>query len=429
MKIISKNKFRLPYIAMVAMLVVSIMESNAQDWSQWRGPNREGIFKGTNLNLDWSAKKPPLSWTFRQAGAGYSAPPVVGTTLYCQGAADGSDFAFALDTKTGNLKWKQNLGKQHEAVQNRGNGPRGSVTVDGDKLYLVRGDGQIHCLSAADGKMLWQKDFKADMNGKMMSDWGYSESPLIDGNLVICSPGGSDGTVAALDKNTGAVVWRSKELTENASHSSSIIAEIDGIRQYIVLSAKCAAGVAAKDGKLLWKVAIEGARVSAVIPTPVYSNNMVYVANAYGVGCFLVKLTRAGDIFNAETVYANQNMVNQHGGVVLVNGHIYGFTDGMGFVCQNMKTGEIVWREKVNEIVKGATLAVNDRLILQNEQTGLLVVVAASTDGWKELGRMEIPERSAVETTPKMVWAHPVVANGKLYTRDHDLLFCFDLQQ
>jgi outer membrane protein assembly factor BamB len=120
-------------------------------------------------------------------------------------------------------------------------------------------------------------------------------------------------------------------------------------------------------------------------------------------------------------------MVNQHGGVVLVNGYVYGFTDGLGFTCQNLKDGEIVWRERLSEIAKGATLAVNDRLILQDERTGLLVVVAASPDGWKEFGRMEIPERGKISSRDNMVWTHPVVANGKLYTRDQDLLFCFDL--
>ena len=426
MKILNKNKVMLPLMGCITMLVIAAMDVKAQDWPQWRGPNRDGIFKGTNLNLDWTAKKPPLVWTFRQAGAGYSAPTVVGTTLYCQGGADGNDFAFALDTRTGNLKWKQNLGVEFE--ESRGNGPRGSVTVDGDKLYLIRGGGQLHCLSAADGKMIWQKDLVKDLNGKMMSNWGFSESPLIDGNLVICSPGGTEGTVMAFDKNTGAVVWRAKELTDNASHSSAIVADVDGIRQYILLTNKCVAGVSAKDGKLLWTAPVEGSRVSAVIPTPIYYNNMVYVSNAYGVGCFLVKLTRAGDIFNAETVYSNQNMVNQHGGVVLMNGYIYGFTDGPGWVCQNFNTGETVWRERNSEVAKGAILAVNDRLLLYNERNGLLTVIAASPDGWKEFGRMQLPERTSVKTRESSaVWTHPVVADGKLFLRDHDLLFCFDL--
>jgi len=275
--------------------------------------------------------------------------------------------------------------------------------------------------------MIWQKELVKDFGGKLMSNWGYSESPLVDGNLVICTPGGRQGTLIALNKNTGALVWASKEWTDDAGYSSPIVAEVGGIRQYIQQSGKGVAGISATDGKLLWRVEIAGYRI-AVIPSPVFHDNTVYVTSGYNAGCNLIQLTRAGNNINAKVVYANSNMVNQHGGVVLVNGHIYGFTDGMGFVCQNLKSGEIVWRERISEVIKGATLAVNDRLILLNERDGLIVVVAASPDGWKEFGRMEIPERSKVQTRDNMVWTHPVVANGKLYVRDHDLLFCFDLK-
>ena len=425
MKMNMKNKNRLPVIVAVVMSVIAGISVKAQDWPQWRGANREGISKETGLNLDWSDKKPPLAWTFRQAGSGYSSPVIVGTTLYCQGAADGNDFAFALDTQTGKLKWKQDLGS--EFVESRGNGPRGSVTVDGDKLYLIRGAGQIHCLAAADGNILWQKDFKNDFNGSIMSNWGYSESPLVDGNLVICTPGGGEGALIALDKNTGDLVWRSKEWTDQASYSSPIVAEVGGLRQYIQQSGKGVAGVSARDGKLLWRVEGDNYR-TAVIPSPIFHDNTVYVTSGYNSGCLLVRLTRAGESINAETVYMNKNMTNQHGGVVLVNGHVYGFTDGVGFTCQNLLTGELVWRERINEVLKGAVLAVNDRLILQNERDGLLAVVAASPDGWKEFGRMALPERTKVSSQDNMVWTHPVVANGKLYIRDHDLLFCFDLK-
>jgi len=426
MKSNSKNKIRFSVIAMAVIQVITVMNLQAQDWRQWRGENREGIVKQTSLNLDWTQKKPPLTWTFRQAGAGYSAPVVVGTTLYCQGAADGNDFAFALDTKTGSLKWKQNLGPEYIQNDDRGNGPRGSVTVDGDKLYLIRGGGQIHCLLAADGKMIWQKDFKNDFGGKLMSGWGFSESPLVDDNLVICTPGGSGGTLIALDKNTGSTVWICKEWTDDAGYSSPIVAVVNGTRQYIQQSNKGVAGVAAKDGKLLWRVEVEGYR-TAVIPTPIYHDNMVYVTSGYTANCACIKLTGSGEEFVAETVYANKNLVNQHGGVVLVNGYVYGYSEDRNWVCQNLKTGEIVWKERNNEVAKGSVLAVNDRLLLFNEKGGRLTVVAASPDGWKEFGRMEIPERSEVQTRDNSVWTHPVIANGNLYLRDHDLLFCFDL--
>ena len=423
----SKNK--LLFVIMVVM-TISCMESNAQDWPQWRGKNRDGIFKGDNLNLNWSEKKPDLLWVFREAGSGYSSPSVIGNTIYISGAEENSDIVFALDAQTGNLKWKQHLGERY--VQDRGDGPRGTITVNEDKLYLICGGGQIYCLSAKDGKALWQKNFVTDFNGKIMSQWGYSESPLVDGNLVICTPGGVQGTLVALDKNTGAVVWICKEWTDEAGYSSPIVAEIDGVRQYIQQSAKGVAGVAAKDGKLLWRVEIEGYRV-AVIPTPVYKENIVYVTAGYNAGCTAIQLTKNGDRFNTKIVYNNKNMCNHHGGILLINGNIYGFSDISGWACQSMATGENLWSTgragEITNVGKGAVLAVNDRLLCLDERTGLLAVIAASTEGWKEFGRMEIPERTNMETKDNMVWAHPVVANGKLYIRDHDLLFCIDLRK
>ncbi|MDR0573579.1 MAG: PQQ-binding-like beta-propeller repeat protein [Tannerella sp.] len=412
-------------IIMITMPTIFGMESNAQDWPQWRGFERSGVSKETGLNLDWSNKKPSLSWTFRESGAGYSSPAIVGTTLYCQGATDNNGFAFALDTKTGNLKWKQGLGT--ETVPDRENCPRGSVTVDGDKLYLIRGVGQIHCLSVVDGKVLWQKDFIKDFNGKLMSRWGFSESPLIDGNLVICTPGGDDGTMVALDKNTGAVVWRSQEWTDEAAYSSPIVAEVDGVRQYIQQSAKGVAGVSAKDGKLLWRVEIPGYR-TAIIPTPIYNDHLVYVTAGYNAGCTCIRLAKEGDGMKVETVYANKGMINQHGGVVLMNNYIYGHSDASGWVCQNLTTGETAWRQRNKEgVVRGCVVGVDGRLIFLDERSGTFAVVTASPEGWKEVGRMEFPERTNMRTTDNMVWTHPVIANGNIFLRDHDLLFCFDL--
>ena len=427
MKITGKNSVGFPFVVIAAMLVIIGVESQAQDWPQWRGANRDGISRETGLNLDWTSSKPPLAWTFREAGAGYSAPTIVGTTLYSQGAADGNDFAFAIDTRTGNLKWKQILGSAF--VEDRGNGPRGSVTIDGDKLYLVRGGGQIHCLSAIDGRIIWQKDIIEDPNSRRLM-WGHSESPLVDGNLMIYTPGGEQGTMAALDKNTGEIVWRSTDWTDPLSHTSPIVAEIDGVRQYIKVSKYGVGGVAANDGRLLWKVEIAGIRsANAVIPTPICQGNIVYLTAGYNAGCTALRITGTGETFNAEIIYTNRNMSNHHGGVVLVNGYIYGFSEAPGWMCQNLLTGETVWSQRVSGVGKGAVVAVNDRLILFDERTGLITIALASPDGWMEFGRMEIPERSEIESMDNMVWTHPVVADGKLFVRDHDLLFCFDLKR
>ena len=400
------------------------------DWSRWRGENFDGIVRDSTLNLNWSEKKPALSWVFRYSGAGYSGPAIVGTTLYMSGAAEGHDFAFALDTKTGNLQWQQVLGEHF--IQDYGDGPRSTFTIDGENLYLIRGGGQIHCLSAVDGKMIWQRDFAADFGGRRLGPWGYSESPLVDGELVICTPGGIGGTMVALDKNTGATVWVAEEWTDQAVYSSPIVAVVDGVRQYIQQSDNGVAGVRAEDGKLLWSVKIPGYRI-AVIPTPVYKDNMVYVTSGYNAGCAGIQLSKRGEIFHAEMIFNNKNMVNHHGGVVLVDDHIYGFSDASGWICQNFRTGETVWNtgraRRSDNIGKGSVLAVNDRLILLEESSGTMVVIAASPDGYNELGRMELPERTKISSRTDMVWTHPVIANGKLYIRDQDLLFSFDLTQ
>ena len=416
--------------ALVTCLALALSGATAfaADWPQWRGPDRDGVSHESGLHLDWRETKPSLRWVFREAGSGYSSPTIVGDTLYGQGAADDGDFGFALDTKTGKLKWRQPLGPMF--VQDRGNGPRGAVTVDGDTLYLIRGGGELVALAAVDGKPLWKKDLRRDLNGDLMSmwDWGYSESPLVDGDLVVCTPGGSKGTLAALDKRTGDVVWRSVDWVEKGGFTSPIVADVDGVRQYIQFARGGVAGVAAKDGKLLWRVDVASNHI-AVIPTPVYHDHLVYVTSGYGAGCGAVRLSREGDTFKTELLYASKNLSNHHGGVVLLDGHIYGHAEGRGWVCQNLKTGENVWSEKGSERPgKGAVVAVGDHLLLLEENTGTLTSVAASPEGWKEFGRLELPERSTVQTMDNKVWTHPVVANGKLYLRHHDLLFCFDLK-
>lgn len=409
-------------------LAVSCATAVAADWPQWRGPDRDGICKEIGLNLDWAKKKPPLAWTFKDAGAGYSAPTIVGGILYCQGAADGDDFAFALEADTGKVKWKQKLGK--EFVQDRGNGPRGAVTVDGDALYLIRGGGELHCLESKTGKERWQKSLKTDLGGAIMSqwDWGFSESPLVDGDQVICTPGSSKGTMAALNKKTGEVVWRSTDWKEKGGYSSPIVVEVDGVRQYIQFAKGGVAGVAAKDGALLWSVNVASNTI-AVIPTPIYHDHLVYVSSGYGSGCGCVKLSSEGGKFKAEKVYANRNLVNHHGGVVLVGDHIYGHSDNRGWVCQKLKTGENVWEEQGRgKPSKGALAVVDGRLLCLDETTGTLTCAKASPDGWEEFGRLELPAKSTHKTMDNKVWTHPVVANGKLYLRHHELLFCFNLK-
>jgi outer membrane protein assembly factor BamB len=331
-----------------------------------------------------------------------------------------------MDTSTGKDRWRTTLGPTFKNPP-WGDGPRSTPTVDGDRLYVIRGGGGLHCLDAKSGKIVWSKDFRKDFQGQLMSGWGYSESPLIDGNLLICSPGGGAGTIVALDKASGKLVWRSKDVRDAAAYSSVIVADVDGVRQYIQLTGKGVVGVRAKDGAKLWYYEREGHR-TAVIPTAIYHAGHVYVTAGYGCGCDLIKLTKEGNTFKADQVYANKNMVNHHGGVVLLDGFVYGFSDGKGWVCQDFMSGKTNWEEKGRgRPGKGSVTCVAGHLFCYDEGTGNLYVTEANPKAWKDKGMLSLPKKTDIRSKNGRIWTHPVIANGKLYLRDQDLLFCFDM--
>ncbi len=398
----------------------------AADWPQWRGPDRTAVASKESIRTEF-AEPPKLLWTFKEAGAGYSSPAVVGDVVYCLGSDEEHDFAFALNRNTGERLWRTNLGPAFR--ESRGNGPRGSPTVDGDLLFCVRGGGEIHCLATNDGQLVWSKSARRDFGGRLMSGWGYSESPLVDGDRVIYTPGGN-GAIVALRRTTGETIWRAEGLSDEAAHSSPIVAEPFGVRQYINLTRRGVAGVRARDGKLLW---FYGRSQSiAAIPTPVYHDHHVFVTSGYGSGCDLIRLTKDGEEFRAEKVYHNKAMINHHGGVVLLNGHIYGHSyeprrEAPGWTCLDFLTGEVKWKLGNTRPGKGAVIAAEGHLFCYDEDTGIVHVGLASPEGWKETGQIKPPTRSSIRTRDNKFWAHPVLAGGRLYLRDQDLIFCFDL--
>jgi outer membrane protein assembly factor BamB len=354
---------------------------------------------------------------------GFAGPAIVGDRLYSMGTRNNKEVLFALDAQTGKELWALELGTIF--VNGWGDGPRGTPTVDGGTLYALGGSGDLMAVDAATGKQLWHINFVKDLGGDV-PDWGYTESPLVDGGRVIVTPGGARGTVAALDKKTGKEIWRCKGLTDGAAYSSPINAEVGGIKQYVQVTANGVAGIAADTGKLLWKSDI-ASNDTAVCPTPIFHDNHVYVTSGYGAGCGLVKLTPEGGKIKAEAVYTNKAMVNHHGGALLLDGHVYGYSDGKGWVCQDFKTGKSVWEEK-RKLGKGALTCAEGRLYLYGEGDGTCVLIEATPTGWKESGRFKIPRETQLDRKAGQIWTHPVIANGRLYLRDQDLLFCFDIK-
>ncbi|HTG46003.1 MAG TPA: PQQ-binding-like beta-propeller repeat protein, partial [Verrucomicrobiae bacterium] len=250
--------------------------------------------------------------------------------------------------------------------------------------------------------------------------WGYTESVLVNGENVYCTPGGKKGAIAALDTATGEVKWQSTEFTDGAQYASMASSEINGTRQVIQLTMNSLVGIDSKNGKLLWKSEFPGR--TAVIPSPVVQGNEVYITAGYGAGC---KLVRIGAKNKVEEVYENKVMKNHHGGVVLVGGHIYGYSDGPGWVCQKFTSGEEVWASK--KLGKGAVTSAGGRLYCLEEDSGTVVLIEPSTTGWKEHGRFKLQAQSSQRSSSGKVWTHPVIANGKLYLRDQELLSCYDV--
>lgn len=409
-------------VVSIAMIQVSAVR--ADDWPQYRGPNRDGVSRETGLLKSWPKDGPKLLWTYRDAGAGFSPPSIVGNHLYCMGSKDKDDCVFALDARTGEMIWSTPVGPRRPT--DWGDGPCATPTVDADRLYALSVLGELHCVDRQTGKDRWRVHLKNEMQGKIIHDGRFTESCLIDGDRLICSPGGALGTMAALDKMTGNVLWRSKNLTEAAVSSSCIAVEIDGLRQYVNLNGRGVAGVAAADGRLLWKNGLPAAHI--MVNTPIHDKGRIYVTAAYGVGCGLIKLTREGEGIKADLVYRNKVMKNHHSGVVLVDGHLFGCSDPNGWVCQNFETGEQVWGDR-DVFDKGSFAYADGHLYCYGETKGEVALVEASTKGWIEKSRFTIPEQTKIRRKNGKIWTPPVIANGRLFLRDNDLIFCYDIAQ
>jgi outer membrane protein assembly factor BamB len=322
----------------------------------------------------------------------------------------------ALEEASGKLIWTTKVGKPGGGPP----GPRGTPTVSGDCVYVLGQFGDLVCLQVGTGKEIWRKNFERDYGGRC-GGWNYTESPLVDGDQVVCTPGSAQGSMVALNKKTGQLVWQSKDLTDPAEYSSPLVEQIGGVRQYIQFTGVNVVGVEAATGKLLWRAPRHGE--TATVPTPIFHDNQVYVTSGYGIGCNLFQITKTGSEFQAKQSYANKVMVNHHGGVVRVGEYLYGYSDGKGWVCQEFQTGKLVWTDK--GVGKGSLTCADGHLYMRSEEgKGSIALVEATPNGYKEKGRFDQPDRSSENS-----WPHPVISGGKLYLRDQDALFCYDVKQ
>ncbi len=414
---------------LVAVMLMAICTPlAADDWLQWRGTDRANQSAETGLFDAWGTDGPKLAWIAEGTGSGYASISVSGNRIYTSGNFADSQSVVAIDADNGEVIWTQPI--TDKPPKHGYDGSRTTPTIDGDHLYAVSSDGRIVCLRSKDGSEVWSRDF-SDWSGKMMSGWGYSESPLVDGDLVICTPGGTEGMVVALDKLTGKEVWASKlpaldseqglngkPLKDGAGYSSVVISSGAGVKQYIQLVGRGLIGVRASDGKLLWRYD-RVANGTANIPTAIVDGDNVFTSTGYGTGAALLKLVRDGEGVKAEEVYwldANQ-LQNKHGGMTLVDGHIFcGHGNGNGLpICVNMSSGETTWGPERASGKGETSLVVADGHIVWRRENGTVILTTTNTEKMEVVGTFE-PEYQAGKT-----WAHPVIANGKLYLREQNI--------
>jgi outer membrane protein assembly factor BamB len=393
---------------------------SSADWPQWRGPKRDAVSTEKGLLRQWPKNGPPLLWQVKGMGGGYSSVAVAADKIFTTGRRSGGTFLIAASRKNGRELWAVKIGS--------GGNAQSTPTVDGDRVYGLNTDGDLVCVDIRQAKALWRKSLPRDFGGRMMTGWGYSESPLVDGEKLVCTPGGKTATLAALNKKTGQVIWKGVVPEgDGAGYASIVISEGGGVRQYIQLLGRGIVGLAAKDGKFLWRYD-KVANRTANIPTPIVKGNFVFCSTGYNTGSALLQLVPSDSGIKVEEVYylKAKELQNHHGGLVPVGDYVYGgHGHNQGFpICVDLKSGEVKWSPGRGPGSGSAAVVYADGNLYFRYQSGLMALIEASPDSYNLKGTFPIPHRSGSPS-----WSHPVVAGGKLYLREQDWLMCFDLKK
>ncbi|MDB5340741.1 MAG: hypothetical protein JWN70_6360 [Planctomycetaceae bacterium] len=419
-----------PVVAAMLAFTAVAGQVLAEDWPQWRGPRRNAVSQETGLLRSWPEGGPRVVWQASGVGSGFSSVVVSRGLVFTMGKQEADVIVSAIQADTGKTAWTRKIGTTQR-------NPCSTPTVDDDRLYALDPDGELVCLNSLTGDILWQRSFLEDFAGRMMSGRGYGESPLVDGENLICTPGGPDAALVSLNKRTGEVVWKSKlpELgsagRDGAGFSSIVPLEVAGVRQYVQLVGRGVIGVAAADGRFLWGFN-SIANGTANIPTPVVRDDLVFAANGYNAGSVLLQIVPEAippgspPAFKAKVVYelTSSQFQNHHGGVVLVGDRLFGGhgnNNGLP-TCLDFKTGEILWKRRGPGVGSAAVVYADGHLCFRY-QNGLVALIAAADSGYQLNGTLEVPGAGGDS------WAHPVIANSRLYLREQDTLWVYDLKR
>jgi outer membrane protein assembly factor BamB len=401
----------------------------ATDWPGWRGANRDAVSQEKGLLQEWGPQGPPLAWKANGVGSGFSSVAVAGDRIFTMGDKDGSQHVFALRRDGGGVLWKTRVGPP--LVDSRG-GARATPVVDGERVFALGSDGDLVALEAATGKLLWSRNLTRDYGGRMMSRWMWSESPLVDGDRLVFTPGARDAALVAVEKASGREIWRASVPDlgptgkDGAGYSSIVVSNGAGVKQYVQLLGRGLVGIRASDGAYLWGYN-RVANGVANIPTPIVRGNWVFASTGYQTGAVLLELQRSGDGVAARELYFldSKTLQNHHGGLVLVGNHVYaGHGHNKGFpICVDFITGKVAWGGDIRNAGTGsaAVMYADGRLYFRYEN-GVVVLIAATPSGSEEKGSFTIPE------VRDPSWAHLAIADGRLYVREQDALYCYDLR-
>ena len=410
----------------LAILVSSTVARRvtSADWPQWRGPHRDAVSREIGLRQDWTSHPPRLVWQAEGLGEGYSSVVVSRGRVFTIGRRARDVICLCLDERTGARLWSRVIDQTDRA-------PSSTPTVDGDLVYALDPDGDLYCLDVGNGDVRWTRRYLDDFNGRLMSSRGFSESPLVDGDRLICTPGGTEHAVVALHKRTGDLIWRSaipalgEAGRDGAGFASPVISGAGGVRQIVQLTGRGLIGVRASDGRFLWGYN-SLANPTANIPTPIAHGDFVFAANGYNMGSVLLKLTRrANGAISAETIYqlSGSRFQNHHGGVVLVDGYVYGghgSNNGLP-TCLELTSGRVQWKRR-GPGVGSAAVVYADRRLYARYQNGLIALINATPRGYDLRGTFQLPGAGGDS------WSHPVVVNGRLLLREKDQLFAYDVR-
>lgn len=403
--------------------------ADAGDWPTFRGADRTAVSRESGLLQAWPADGPPLAWKSEGTGRGYTSPAIAGDRIFLvgdgiSGVEDTDEYLMCLSRADGSRLWATRTGPPWQEGSPTWQSSRSTPTVDGDRVYALTAQGILFCCDTSTGQERWRKDLKSEFGGKKADSWGYSESPLIDGDWLVCTPGGEQNTMVALNKTTGETVWTTvREGDRGAGHASIVVSEVGGVRVYVQTTGSGALGVRASDGKLLWSYPID--RTTAVIPTPIVRDDLVFFAAGYKRGGALLRQKEDGEGNVAiEEIYpVTPELANKHGGVVLVGDSLFADSDDAGIpYCANLMTGEVVWKKRGSG--RGSiAIAAADGCLYLHFADGTMVLARASADDYIETGSFKVPDSGE-----RPSWAHPVILDGKLYLRENNVLLCYDVQ-